>query len=431
MKTNNLKIRSLMLAASFIIAITLTNCKKDETPAVVTIESINADGTDLATGSQTSVDLNGTASATDVPLDAVITITFAKDVNTETVSTSSVTLNDGTSDLDITVSASGKVVTITPTNNLARGIDHSLALNDQIKAADGGAFSATSRSFKSAGRAEVIPPQAANQIAYWTFDGHANDEMGVYNASNVKNITYIEDRFGLTSSTASFNGDGSIIEIPNGDVLMNTADFTLSFWVKSNSTDLDDDGNTRGQFVMGLAAWQGFQFEIFGNYGGCKLAARYEFADGTTGSEDTWWSTEGNLGWQGWTFDDDVSGAGGLAAIMKDEWAHVVCSYDATNKIGTMYMNGKLRKSWDFNLWPDGDAKQGIVGMKYDGNASPGNHLAFGFIQGIENRIITDDWANPEFGPDNNHFKGELDDIRIFHAAYSATDVSDLYNAEK
>jgi hypothetical protein len=57
--------------------------------------------------------------------------------------------------------------------------------------------------------------------------------------------------------------------------------------------------------------------------------------------------------------------------------------------------------------------------------------LAFGFIQGSENRTVTDDWANPIGTPDNNHFKGLMDDVRIFHAAFSAADVTTLYNAEK
>lgn len=431
MKKTIYKIKPLMLALSAIALLALTNCKKDETPGAITIESIVADGTDLSSGSDVTIDLNGATAATDVPLDAVITITFSKKVDASTVSSSSIMLNDGTSDLSITVSTDETSVMVTPTNELARGIEHTLSVTEDLTASDGGAFTAASRTFKSAGKADVTPPNAADQIAYWPFDGDATDAVGTFDADNEVSITYIEDRFGYTSSSASFDGDESIIEVPNGDQLQNSDDFTLSFWMKSNSSDKNENDETRGQFVFGLAGWYGFQFEIFGNYGGLKLAAQYELDDETTAAQDLWWSTTGNLGWQGWTFDEDVSASGGLAAIIADQWAHVVVTYDATTKIGSIYINGKLRKSQDFNLYGEDHPLYRTIGLKYAGNESPGNHLAFGFIQGIDNRTITDDWANPEFGPDNNHFKGELDDVRIFHAAFSADDVTELYDAEK
>lgn len=431
MKMNYFKLKPIMLAAASFVVLTLTNCNKDETPSEITIESITATGTDLSSGNETTKDLNGATAATDVPLDATIIITFSKDVSASSVSTTSVTLNDGTSDVSITVSASENTVTIIPNSDLERGLDHTLTLTGDLKANDGGKFTEASRSFKSAGRADVTPPNSSDQVAYWPFDGNADDAVGSFNADNEVAITYIEDRFGYTSSCASFDGDESIIEIPNGDQLQNTTDFTLSFWMKSNSSDKNDSDETRGQFVMGLAGWYGFQFEIFGNYGGCKLASQYEIDDQTTAAQDLWWSTTGNLGWQGWTYDEDVSASGGLAAIIADQWAHVVVTYDATTKIGSIYINGKLRKSQDFNLYGDTHTLYRAVGLKYAGNDAPGNHLAFGFIQGIDNRTITDDWANPVGFPDNNHFKGELDDIRIFHAAYSADDVTALYNAEK
>lgn len=429
MKTMKL-ITLIGLIGSVLLA---TSCGDDDNgPALLELLSVTADGTDFDTGSATTgIDLFGAAAAQDVPLDAVIKATFSRDVDAATVSATNVQLTYAGGTIDAAVAVSGAVVTITPSGSFARGLDYSVSVAS-VSAVDGGTLSESkSLAFNTAGRADVDPPQAATQKAYWTMDGHINDELDAFNGTIQESITYTTDRFGQINSTASFDGDNSIIEVPNAGPLMDSDDFTLSFWVKSNSSDKDGDDNTRGQFVMGLAGWYGFQFEIFGNYGGCKLATQYDFGDGTSGPEDTWWSTEGNVGWQGWTFDQDVSGQGGLAAIMADQWVHVVCVYDATEKAGSLYMNGTLRKSFDFDLWPSGDVKTGVTGVKFAGNPSPGNNLAFGFLQGSENRIILDDWANPAFSPDNNHFKGELDDIRIFGAAYSATDVSDLYNVEK
>lgn len=419
-------IKSLMMLALFAGATVFIGCSDDEGPGALELVSISATGTDVISGDATEVDLNGATAASGVPIDPTVTITFSREVDAATVTSSAVSI-DG---VDADVSASGAVVTVTPSAELNRGTDYTLSIG-AIAAEDGGEFMATSRSFTTGGQAPVTPPNADAQVAYWSFDGDDTEESGTYNADSRTNITYVADRFGQAESSASFDGDASMIQVPGADALMETDDFTLSFWIKSDGSDVNDNGETRGQFVMGLGAWHGFQFEIFGNYGGLKLASTYELDDGTYGVQDLWWSTTGNLGWQGWTFDQDVSESGGLAAIIKDKWAHVIVSYDAATKIGAIYINGELRKSQDFNLYGEDHPLFRAVGVAYNGNPAPGNKLAFGFIQGSENRVVGDDWANPSFSEDNNFFKGEMDDVRVFHASFSADDVADLYNAEK
>ncbi|NJM26360.1 MAG: LamG domain-containing protein, partial [Bacteroidia bacterium] len=182
------------------------------------------------------------------------------------------------------------------------------------------------------------------------------------------------------------------------------------------------------------AAWYGFQFEVLGGSWdaltkGVKLATRYQLAS-TTDAEDTWWNGNPN-GWQGSLLSKDVTAAGGLAAIFKDKWAHVVCAYDATTKVGTMFVNGEKTREWDFDLWPDDSPKKAATGVKFAGNTTDGgNNLAIGFIQASGNRIVSDGWADPS-NPDNNHFKGLLDDIRIFSRSLTTTEVSLMYNSEK
>ena len=59
-----------------------------------------------------------------------------------------------------------------------------------------------------------------------------------------------------------------------------------------------------------------------------------------------------------------------------------------------------------------------------------GNHLALGFIQERNNRTISDEWADYAL-PGNNHFKGQLDDIRFWHKALTETEIGLMYNSEK
>ena len=420
----SLKYLTLFLAFSVIFA----SCKKD--PDALVISTIEAAGTALD-GSAVTKNLNESTSATSVPLNAVVTVTFDKAVDATTANENTVTIkNEAGTELTATVSSTGSSVTIDPTDDFERGTLYTLNLFG-LKATDEGELASITRTFETEGRKPVIAPYTESQVAYWKFDGNTNEESGSFTTANEIAVSYTTDRFGQASSCLLFDGDETLVEVGKAASLVNTDDFTLSFWIKSDGSDKDANDNIRAQFVMGLAGWNGFQYEIFGNYGGCKLAASYELADGTGSAEDLWWSTAGNLGFEGWTFDQDVSGSGGLAGIIQDKWAHVVCTYNATTKIGSMYINGELRKSQDFNLYGDTHPKKGAVGLIYNGNPSPGDNLAFGFIQGSENPAIGDAWANPIGTPDNNHYKGLMDDVRIIHAAYSSADVKTLYDAEK
>jgi hypothetical protein len=430
------------LFASFTILVmlgaltTMVSCSKDDEPAILTIVSIIGTGTDFQTGSAVDVDLNAITSPTNVPLDVVIKVTFDRDVDVATATSANFSLIDET-DATVTasVSASGAVVTIDPAEDLERGTDYSLSFGAGILAADGGNFTSSDRAFKAAGVKEVVPPNEADMVAYWNFDGDANDKVGSNNPSAEIAITYNEDRHGQPSSAAYFDGNTSIIEVPNGSSIINSSDFTVSFWVKTNSSGhVDAGGNPAGMFVFGLGAFMGIQYEIYGGYDGSKFAIGYENETGTTFSEDMWFPSEAtdnsNGGWQGWTYAKSI-GASEMQGIIKDKWYQVIYSFDGTTRIGSLYFNGELMKSFDFNLWPDGDDKQTTSAVKYRG-AEPDvkDELAFGFVHSRGGTMWdSEPWGGYDFTT-ANHFKGWLDDFRIFHAAYSAEDAAALYNDE-
>ncbi|MEI6900259.1 MAG: LamG-like jellyroll fold domain-containing protein, partial [Bacteroidota bacterium] len=332
----------------------------------------------------------------------------------------------GAKTVELTLTTAGSTITIVPKNVLGTGNGYTLTING-IMATDGQMLGSIVRNFTTEG---AFAPEGP--VAYWNFENNANDVMGNFNpvAGGAINITYVDSYKAMAGKAASFNGSTSLIEIPNGQRLDSTDSFTLAFWVKADSTK-------RGQFVMGLAGWYGFQFEI--NHGGngglgeCKMAAQYRYADNTSGSEDLWFngsgSYNGNGGWQGWTFCKDLTGSGGVNSILADKWAFVTCVYDAATKLGTMYLNGEKMKAQDFNLWPAGDAKLGVTGLKYNG-AVGNNTFVFGFIQDRVNPTIADDWAKYE-NPANNHFKGLLDDVRIYHRSLTLDEITMMYNSAK
>ena len=269
------------------------------------------------------------------------------------------------------------------------------------------------------------------EIAYWNFENNTIDQVGGRTASAEVDFNYADSYNPTAGKAASFNGTSTIVEFPNGDELMNSHDFSLAFWVKASS--LNHDG--RGYFVFGLGAFYGFQFEIAADYSWCKLAASYEMADGSTASDDIYFAGDGktkdNGGWQGWTYCKDLTASGGVAALLKDRWAHVVCVYNSSTKVGAMYINGELMKAQDFDLWPYGDSKTGAVGLKYGGQEpTVYDKFALGFIQSREGTLFKEyDWGNYDL-PTSNHFEGLLDNLHIFHSALTNSQILALYNAE-
>jgi len=420
MKKKILIISVLMMVTTVVL---IVSCKKSN-PAPL----------DLGTLMVGTIDLNAATAPTNVPVMPTITATFTTTVDATTATASNITLTEdyNNASIPLTISVLAKVVTITPNASLDNGALYKLAVSAGLKASDGQLLTAINRSFTTMG--SFLP---AGMVAYWNFDGNANDQTGVYNAATggVTDVTYVTGRNAASGQAASFNGTTSLIEIPGGDVLENSADFSLSFWMK------DDTTAKRDQFVLGLAGWYGFQFEYNSNIygtgataqiGQCKLAAQYSYTGGST-SQDLWLdgtgATKDNGGWQGWTFSKNLvaNNGTGVNGLLAQQWAHVVCTYDHTTKIGTMYINGQEMKAQDFNLYPV--PLLNATGLKFAGNAA-NNSLVFGFIQDKVSPTITDSWADYT-NPANGHFKGLLDDVAIYHSVLTPALITLMYNSGK
>ncbi|MGM0580317.1 MAG: Ig-like domain-containing protein [Bacteroidota bacterium] len=426
------------IGALMLSALVFTACDDEEGEAPeLSIEALTATGTDLETGEEVTVDLNAASSASDVPPDAVFEITFDREVDAATATASNISVSDGDNDVAVSVSADGNVVTATPEEELIQGTDYTVSVSSAVTAADGGAVTNGSRTFKTAGRLPVEAPLSDAQVAYWKFDGDASDEMGNYADGTEVAIEYQEDRFGTVNSTAYFDGDESIIEVADAAGLMTgNDDFTVSFWVKTETEGhVNENGDPTGMFVFGLGAQFGIQYEIFGSYDGSKFAVSYENEEGNTFAEDMWFPSEAtdntNGGWQGWDFARSLS-VDQMQDIILDKWYHNVYTYNASEKKGYLYFNGELMKSFDFNLWPEGDPQTTATGVTYSGEEPDVvDELAFGFVQSRAGTMWDDEpWGGYDI-PTSQHFKGWLDDFRVFHGAYSADDAAELYDAER
>lgn len=402
-----------MLAAAGVMTAGLWSCGGDDEPPALSLVSLTAEG----------IDLNGATSATGVPVDANIIATFNVDVDPTSVSAITLVRQVDNQNIPVTITVDGPEVTINPNSDFGTGTLFILTFGAGLKSSAGKTLtSAIERNFTTEGTFA-----APGAFAHWTFEDNAVDIIGgrAPKTNGVVDITYVTGRKPAAGKAASFNGTTSIIEYANGSQLMNNGSWSLSVWVKPNSS------LNKGQFVLGLGAFYGFQFEIFSSYNAFKLAASY--TNGANDfSEDMWADGEGNLGWQGWVFSKDFRPTGGMNVVIKDLWAHYVFVYNASTRQGIVYLNGERIKEQDFDLWPDGDPKRTTTGLKYRG-ASPDvlNELALGFIHSRGGTLWDNEpWGGYDF-PGANHFHGLMDDLIIYHRALTPAEITAMYNSGK
>jgi len=400
----------------------LLYCKKDDEPSPLTLVSA---ATDLG------VDLNSSTMATDIPVDASVIITFDKDIQVGSATAYSISLKEKEVNLVGEIIVEGAVVTIKTMEQLNMGTTYTVSITPELLAMDGAPAKASEFSFASYGHADAIPPQSDQQLSFFPFSGSMKDVTGIHSPTqgDIRNLTYSKDRFGFEGSAGEFNGSTSIVEIPMADQYMANRSMTMSVWIKA-------DPSKDGHFIMGLAAWMGFHTEISPDWSSIRVVTQFAESGGKSDSEDISFSgtglTKDNGGWQGCLFNKEVLPAGGVGDVyLKDKWVQLVYTYDANSQLNTLYLNGEKVVENDFGLWPVTDLKYTITGVRFAGNLTGGgNKLALGFIQGSQNRIITDGWADPD-DQFSYHFKGLMDDLRIFKVALSPAEITALYNAEK
>lgn len=409
MKKNQMKILSLLIVAALVI---VQSCSKKSDPQPLNISSILA-GT---------VDINGATPPTNVDPISTIVVTFTSNVDPATAIPANVTLTrtDDNVAATVAVTSSGLTLTITPSAPMSAGNAYSLDLGAGLKSTDGVSFTSVTRTFTIIG---AFAPAGA--VAYWTFENTPNDLTGTYtpSGSGVVDVTYATGRNTGAGMAASFNGTTSIIEYPNGPDLVNTADFSLSVWVKPDSA-----AHHGGNFVLGIGGYHGFEFEMSKN--DAKLSAQYAIGSTTSISKDLWLDGTGNVGYVGWTYSKDLTDGKtnvGFAAIVQELWSHFVFTYESSTKIGTIYLNGVKVKSQDFNLFA-GDAIIGATGLKFSPDATVGTNFVFGYYSDRATTAFS--WATYS-DVTTNHYKGLIDDVYIYHSVLTPSNITQMYNTGK
>ncbi len=186
-----------------IIIINLTSCKKDEPDPIknLTLSSLTAGNIDL---------INGTAE--NVSNNSSIVAVFSANLDITTVTASSITLTEGSEQAEVTLSAVGPKITITPKEKLKDGKAYVLNITSQIKSFEGGDFSQKTISFKVEGASNTDP------LTIESIKAGNIDLNGTVAATDVSTKTEINITFSSNLNEATVNATSVTLSAGSSDI---------------------------------------------------------------------------------------------------------------------------------------------------------------------------------------------------------------------
>jgi hypothetical protein len=213
-------------------------------------------------------------------------------------------------------------------------------------------------------------------VAYYPFNGNANDESGNGNNGAVNGATLSADRFGIANKAYSFDGVSSFIDLSNNNLNnQGNSSRTVACWINptSNSNPCMNFFSSGNGVTGSTSSNNGKTFNLRLNIVSSSLTYNLGFMGyGVTGYDY-----------------DPLNGT----SIPINEWTHVAVTF-SENTI-TLYVNGIKGGS-------------GIVSLNTTGNS---NYI------GRSNH--TDAY---------NYFNGNIDEVRLYNRSLTQEEISYLAN---
>lgn len=201
-------------------------------------------------------------------------------------------------------------------------------------------------------------------VAYYPFNGNANDESGNGNHGTVQGATLDSDRKGNLNSSYYFDGNADAIQIPY-NAMNSLSDFTFSLWIKTSKN--------YGTFISGYSPSNYDEFYLGFYYtDGIKIVIKNNYFEHLV------------------TINDDV-------------WHHISVVRDGSNGIIKVYIDGLQENSTTL--------KDGALIIDQNG-------LWIGRMQ----RCVAGCWTTAY------DFNGNIDDIYIHNRKLSSSEVYSLYS---
>ena len=258
---------------------------------------------------------------------------------------------------------------------------------------------------------KITPIAGSAIVAYWKFNGNANDSSGNGNNGTLTACaptmggvglvitpgvtpgglpTLTNDRFGNANSAYNFS-NGAHIEVPYTPAL-NPKAMSVSLWVRQDTAGRID--HPADCYMVSLARWNGYKYQT-------QSTQRPFFT----------FSTDSTI------FDrDDATPITVGTTTGAGPWSHLVVTYDG-NGNESFYINGTLVKTYTLagtikSINPQVGLSIGSdlpnAAYKYDSTGPDGNYYI-------------------EYG---GYWTGDMDDIIIYNIPLTATQVTQLYNQQ-
>lgn len=214
-------------------------------------------------------------------------------------------------------------------------------------------------------------------IAYYPFDGNANDASGNGHHGVVYGATLTNDRYGNTNSAYRFDGiDDMIVVQENGDFNVGAA-LTISLWIRFLSTPPCDHPTSfvSKSAIDPFGSNTGYIFPYIG-FSNCSAFGLIV-------------NTNGPYAW-------DFARSFSYSSISNPfDWHFYAATYDGT--VRRVYLDGSL--------------------VSVDGQFPPGM-----ILQNSNNLVIGN-----QYGTLNEWAHAEIDDIRIYKRALTADEILELF----
>jgi len=252
---------------------------------------------------------------------------------------------------------------------------------------------------KDDGKIDPSTIATTNLVAYFPFDDNATEKIGTLAPTMMPNVTYVTGRRGKAYQGA--NGAHLLYTLPANSKLKTLTSFTLAMWFKSPLVTGDPEptvfeiGNSEDMF------WGNLKFalnRLDATADSLKIKAFFL----KSGAE-----------WSGQHIDYSNS------AFVTDMWMHLVLQYDEVTSKYMIYKDGVKV------ITNDG------VENRYSGPGEvPLGPLAFVNAD----KINIGAWRPKSEGTAQDAwmgwFLGNLDELRVYNKALTATEVKALYDAE-
>jgi hypothetical protein len=231
----------------------------------------------------------------------------------------------------------------------------------------------------SASAASLTGDLTNGLIAYYGFNGNANDSSANGYNGSVYGAMLSNDRYGIANSAYNFNGTGDYIDLGNqAGFNFGYGSFTISAWVKPVSSPPDNEGYFISKYTAPSPGYDP------------NPANPRTFGYGISAGTDN----------RSYAFLSESQAVYGYSTLNDGGWHQIVASYNRTNNLD-IYVNGNLISSGSIaaaSILNQSNSESLIIGKLSDGSY---------------------------WGP--QYYTGSVDDVGIWNRALSSNEISQLY----